>query len=324
MASESAADLERLIAAEHRHPVSPAAAALTSAILDRHPGAVAGILFYGSCLRRNVGEGVHDFYVLVDSYDTAYESTRLRILNKLLPPNVFYLEAQENGETVRAKYAVISLDDFSHATGRGCLSPYIWARFAQPSLLVHVRDESTRTRIVRDLAQAATTLVERLFVFLPAHGDQQRFTLSALWQEAFRRTYTSELRGEQPTTIRQIYEDNAERYHAVARSALRRLRDNAVILRVTERGDAVEVRVHRATRLQGQLRWHLTRPLSKTITFVRLLKSATTFGDWIPYILWKVERHSGERVEVSERQRRHPFLFGWPVLFRLVRRGHLR
>lgn len=324
MSSESAADLERLVAAEHDHAVSPAATALSEAILARHPGAVAGILFYGSCLRRNVGEGVHDFYVLVESYDTAYSSTRLRILNKLLPPNVFYLETQENGETVRAKYAVISLDDFSHGAGPTCLYPYIWARFAQPSLLIYVRDESTRTRIVHDLACAATTLIERLFVFLPAHQDQQRFTLSALWQEAFRRTYTSELRGEQPTTVRQIYEDNAARYDAIARSALRRLRDKAVILRVTERGDAVELRVSRGTLLQGRLRWHVTRPLSKIIAFVRLLKSATTFGDWIPYILWKVERHSGERVEISERQRRHPFLFGWPVLFRLVRRGHLR
>jgi len=65
-------------------------------------------------------------------------------------------------------------------------------------------------------------------------------------------------------------------------------------------------------------------PLAKTIAFVRLLKSATTFGDWLPYILWKVERHSGEPLIVSERQRRHPFIFGWPVFLELLRRGVLR
>jgi len=29
-------------------------------------------------------------------------------------------------------------------------------------------------------------------------------------------------------------------------------------------------------------------------------------------------------LEASERQRRHPFLFGWPVLFRAWRSGALR
>ena len=54
------------------------------------------------------------------------------------------------------------------------------------------------------------------------------------------------------------------------------------------------------------------------------MKTAGTFDDWVPYILWKVERHSGEPVEVTDRQRRHPLIFGWPVLFRLLRRRVLR
>jgi len=38
----------------------------------------------------------------------------------------------------------------------------------------------------------------------------------------------------------------------------------------------------------------------------------------VPYILWKLERHTGRPIEVTERQRRHPLLFGWPVLARLL------
>ena len=41
-------------------------------------------------------------------------------------------------------------------------------------------------------------------------------------------------------------------------------------------------------------------------------------------VLWKIERHSGRPVEITERQRRHPFLFAWPVLFRLLRERVLR
>ena len=56
----------------------------------------------------------------------------------------------------------------------------------------------------------------------------------------------------------------------------------------------------------------------------RLLKTAFTFGDWLPYVLWKVERHSGKPVPFSERQRRHPLVFGWPLLFKLLRNRQLR
>ena len=63
----------------------------------------------------------------------------------------------------------------------------------------------------------------------------------------------------------------------------------------------------------------LRRPAAKALAFVQLLKSAFTFGDWLPYALWKLERHTGHRVELTERQRRHPLIFGWPVLLRLLR-----
>ena len=57
---------------------------------------------------------------------------------------------------------------------------------------------------------------------------------------------------------------------------------------------------------------------------VRLFKTALTFDDWLPYVLWKLGRHSGVWVELSERQRRYPLLFGWPVLFKLLRQRALR
>ena len=57
---------------------------------------------------------------------------------------------------------------------------------------------------------------------------------------------------------------------------------------------------------------------------MRLLKTAFTFGDWVPYVLWKLERHTGRRIEPSERQRRHPLIFGWPIILPLLLRRNLR
>ncbi len=44
----------------------------------------------------------------------------------------------------------------------------------------------------------------------------------------------------------------------------------------------------------------------------------------MPYALWKLERHTGTHIEYSERQRRHPFIWGWPLVFRVLRNRDLR
>jgi len=64
--------------------------------------------------------------------------------------------------------------------------------------------------------------------------------------------------------------------------------------------------------------------LAKLVYFVQLLKSAATFGDWLPYVLWKLERHTGKKIVPSERQRRYPFIFGWPLLVRILWQRDLR
>ena len=57
---------------------------------------------------------------------------------------------------------------------------------------------------------------------------------------------------------------------------------------------------------------------------LRLSKAAFTFHDSISYAAWKIERHTGVRVEVTPMLRRHPLLWGFKVSWRLLRRGVMR
>ena len=114
---EAAATLSHRIAEELDCPAPAAARFLTDAILERHGDTVAAVLFYGSCLREDTHEGVLDFYVLVDSYRDAYPSRYLRVVNALVPPNVFFLSRDSELGTLRCKYAVISLADFERGVG---------------------------------------------------------------------------------------------------------------------------------------------------------------------------------------------------------------
>lgn len=315
------------IAEELAHPAPAAAASLSRALRERHGDAVAGILFYGSCLRKDTHEGVLDFYVVVDSYRAVYGGAGWQAAaNALLPPSVIYLEhaSPELGTTLRTKYAVISLRDFEACVAPGCLHPYIWARFAQPAMLTFARDEESRRRLTDATAQAVVTLVQRLVVFLPVRSGAQRFSLAALWLSALRRTYGSELRTEAPETIRGNYEADPDRYDELGTLSLEVLHERGWLEDLAERSHAVEIRMSRHQRLLGRLRWWCLRPLAKTLALLRLLKSAATFGDWLPYVLWKIERHSGVAIEPSARQRRYPLIFGWPVILKLLAGRTLR
>jgi hypothetical protein len=83
------------------------------------------------------------------------------------------------------------------------------------------------------------------------------------------------------------------------------------------------VGLSRGRRLSGKARWALRRGWSKSLNVLRLLKAAGTFANGVDYLSWKIERHSGIKVEVTDRMRRHPRLASWKLLFRMWRSGAL-
>ncbi|UCE87804.1 MAG: hypothetical protein JSU66_08875 [Deltaproteobacteria bacterium] len=317
------AGLEELVAAELWVPAPEAARVLADEIRARHGHAVAAVLFYGSCLRKQTDEGVLDFYVLVDDYASAYSSRWLARANALLPPNVFYLEAETPGGTARCKYAVVSLRDFARGAGPKAIRPAIWARFCQPALAVWTRDEAARRAVLDATVRAVCTATLRALEVLPDEAGLQRFSSEELWLALFEETYGGELRPESADTIRSLHHAAPERYARVLRAALAVLAD-ADELRL--HGDGEKLSATRpADRLRrGRRARRVRRPAAKLVGVAQLLKSAVTFGDWLPYALWKLERHTGTRLEPSERQRRHPFVFAWPLLFHVLRRRELR
>lgn len=317
----AAAALAALLDAELAAPVPVGVARMAEAIRARHGDAAQAVLFYGSCLRRGVVEGVLDYYLIVDDYRRAYRGRFLALLNRALPPNVFYLELEgsEGGERLRAKYAVFSQADFA-ARAAGGPDARVWARFSQPARVVWARDAASRAAVVAAIATATRTAVAQMLCWLPGDGALQRVAPAALWTNGFRETYGSELRGEAGETIDALYAAQAARFDRVAELAL--AADPR--LRVRAAGGALAVESDPRWRAAARRAWRVRRRIAKTLTVLGLLKTTLTFDDWVSYALWKVERHSGRKVELSERQRRRPFVYAWPVLFRLLRDRVLR
>jgi len=313
-------DLHAIVRDELTREPPPAATRIAEAIVSRHGTAVASVLFYGSCLRKETSEGVLDFYVLVDRYRDAYPGRVLAWANALLPPNVFYLEVEGESGVLRSKYAVVSSDDFARGARPAGIRASIWARFCQPAIAVWNRDPEALERAVAAVAQSIATALETALPLVPRAGTTRRFSVETLWQQILRETYASEMRTEAPESIRSLYEAAPDRYAEVTRAALARLATEPGI-EVLETGGEFEV--SGAETRGGRSLGGLHRPLAKAVYVVGLLKSAFTFGDWLPYVLWKLERHTGTKIVPTERQRRHPLVWGWPVLFRVLWRRDL-
>jgi len=317
-----AGGLGSLVATELFRPPPPAAALLAERFVARHGDCVSAVLFYGSCLRGapgvDVPAGVLDFYVLVDRYRDAYGSRALAWANAALPPNVFYLEAETPIGRLRCKYAVISLDDFERGALPGGRRPGIWARFCQPALAVWTRDAAARQRVAAAVEEAILTAVDRVLPLLADADGVARVNSQQLWLRVLRETYAAEWRTESPETIEGLYSANPERYAAATAAALDALEKRGR-LRVARAGARYELEPL-GERSQRPIR----RPIGKLLYFAALLKSIATFGDWLPYALWKLERHTGTRIELTDRQRRHPLIWGWPVLWRVLRQRDLR
>ena len=143
--------LLRLIAIESAGPGPAPVMAVAEVARRRHGEAIIAVLFYGSCLRQpddwehSGDEGrIVDLYLLADRYAGLHRSRFARALNALLPPNVYYVEAPFEGRVVRAKYALVTLDQFERLVSRDTLEPYFWARFAQPTVILWARDDMVR------------------------------------------------------------------------------------------------------------------------------------------------------------------------------------
>lgn len=300
----ASAELTALIAQELAQPVPAAVRTMADAVRARHAAAALGVLFYGSCLRKPetlLADALLDFYLLVDDYKRAYGGAPMAFANKVLPPNVFYLEAQHEGATLRCKYAVISLAQFQDGMSRTADNVSLWARFSQQSRLAWTRDPGTAHSVATACADAVLTMIgnARPLVGSDASGE-------AVWQRAFEETYRAEVRSEGPARAAELVNGDVERYrrtYALARAAI---------------GESVDSSEACAAA------WRRRRRTSKLLNLARLVKATFTFDGALDYVLWKVKRHSGVTLPVTDWQRRHPLLSAPALAWKLYRRGAFR
>jgi predicted nucleotidyltransferase len=285
-------------------------------LLSKYGESVSGIILYGSCLRnQNFEEGIIDLYVVISSYEKAYDKRSLRILNSLLAPNVFYAEVNDNEKKIRAKYALISLEDLNRGV-ENWFHSYIWSRFAQPVRFLYTKDNETKQYLHNIIAKS---VIKFLNLTIAALGPG-RFDTEAIWVNGLTLTYAAELRPEhsnraQDITLQSISDLVHLTQHAAP--AIRGLIEE--LPRGYYQTNTSSRKMKKCIRF-----WRLRRWQGRILSILRLMKAAFTFKDCVDYAAWKIKRHTGINIVVTPILKKHPILFGLTTLWQLLRRNALR
>lgn len=307
--------LRCILAEELQRELPPAVTQLAAQLAQSANGAAAAVLFYGSNLRDARLDGVLDFYVLLDRVGAWPGSRMAAFANRLLPPNVGYVEATVEGHALRAKYALISMAQFRRGVSPEALDTTLWARFSQPCCCAWARSDADRDAATDAVRQAVITAARWAADLGPARGDALSF-----WRTLFAHTYAAEVRVEKGARGDDLVARDAERYARLLPEAWLAA---AMDFDTAEAGELAP-RLTPSSRAAAARRWAVRQRLGKPLNIARLLKAAFTFDGAMDYAMWKVERHSGVRPEVTDWQRRHPLLAAPGLYLRLRKLNVLR
>ena len=306
------AEVANYIFEELTTPVSPIIISFVQKVLGQlRP---LGVLFYGSALREGIeANSLLDFYIIVRHQHDWPRPWVSALWNDLLPPNVEYHEhQQQNGQTIRAKIAILSLAQLQSLTGPQTYNTTVWARFSQPCRLVWAKDNRAFQQIGACIVRACVTAAFWGAVLGPETGKA-----SCFWEALYQQTYGVELRVEQYHRSRHLVERDKQRYEKLLLPCWQMMR----ITCKTQKNGVVSPILTPLQRKKAIRHWRLCQAVGRPLNIMRLLKAAYTFRGGAHYAVWKIQRHSHVKIVVTPFMEKHPLLAGVPLLWSLWRRG---
>jgi hypothetical protein len=283
------ATLQSIVTPRLKEAAPDVVMAMADHVRGLHNG-VSAVLAYGSALRDSQpADTLIDLYVLTEKFEGVSTNPFSHLGCRLVPPNVYYAEMAHQGQIYRAKYAALPLSQLGAKVRSTNSNPYFWARFAQPMRLVWCKDKEAENQLLDFVATACATAC--------ANAGQST-SPSQQWAGLFRETYRTELRPESVDRANAIVETNLKYYESIS-TALKHI-----------------------TPIKPN--WPLRRIAGKALSVIRLIKASFTFQGGADYIAWKIKRHSGVEIRVTDFQRRHPLIAGLLLLPQLLRKGAVR
>lgn len=298
--------LKNILAEENVTP-NARVTSVCEAIAARHSDRVQAFMYYGSSLRDlDDAEKMLDFYVVVDSYRKTHKNPIRALLNRLIPPAVYYYEqTDENGVLSTCKYSIISIAEFEKRCGAHALLSMVWGRFCQPSVMLFPKSKLIAERLMASRETAVKHMAAQIVPLI-----EKPVTSTEFWAKGFYESYRTELRPES---------SEGRAAEIVARYGVRYERLTTALYGTPDK-DGFYI-VPDVTSGPTKTKWFFRRALGKPMTAIRVINSAATFEGGLDYVLRKLKNHSGVTIDPSPFQRKHPVICS-PVLgWKLWRKG---
>jgi hypothetical protein len=279
------------------------------------------VVFFGSRLiGTSPGEGsAADLFVVVENYLRFYEALGSRLptsrhsgimaaLNRVLPPNIIYVQ-DPGGLRAGAKCFIVTEGDLAHALSPDARDHFFRGRLSQRVHIVHARAPRDCAAMERRIEAARALTLEWVPLYVGETFDVMEYCRRMLEV-----SYAGEIRPEARSRVAEVFD---------AQSSFFRLAYGRVMQEAVKEGDLVAAGglFRLSKRPSWRRRWrvgHFFRR-SKFRATLRWFKYMLTFDDWLDYIVHKIERRSGVRVELTKTERRFPIIFLWPKALRLMR-----
>ncbi len=294
---------------------------LARSVVDVAGTQVRAVLLYGSHLFGAAPDrySAHDLVVVVEEYVGTYQELRRRgfthrpprlmaSLAWMLPPNVIAYSPEGADEPI-AKCLIISARHFERELSDRSRDHFMISRMIQQVGVLYVRDAAAERWLDRGLEAARRTVLDWAAPYVATP-----FSAEELTREMIVICYGTEIRPESGSRARSVFE--AQRAYLVDtyEKLLTKALSEGLVVR--------EGHGYRSARRPGpmaRLRRSAYFLFSKLRVTARWLKHVLTFENWLPYVVRKVERRTGMRVELTGLERRLPLIFLWPRLFRVLR-----
>jgi hypothetical protein len=301
------------------------AEALSASLVQAAGGHVRAVVLYGSQLlhTRPDRHSAYDFVVVVTDYRAFYKALKdaaelhrpvwlMSAMAQVLPPNTIAY-TPDDGESGIAKCLIVDSEHFQRALGADPPDHFLLGRLVQRVETVWSASEADASWVDEQLAGARGRVLDWMLPYLETPVDAE-----GLGRRLLEVCYSGEFRPEAKDRSVSIFEAQSDHFRAVFPPVL-------------ERGVAAGLLVREGERFRPSApappalrrRWRRHFAASKARATARWFKHMVTFANWLPYVVRKVERHTGRTIRLTRLERAVPIVFLWPrAIYVLLTRPH--
>jgi len=292
---------------------------------NRYPKGLLAVCAYGSRLSGQLASptSFYDFYLICDNYSRFYKSKFHAIWNSFLPPNVYYLNLGKgslDSPLKTCKYCVISLAHLKREVGPNAKDFYHLGRFSKRQGIVWAAHPEVVDEMACIYLQAA-----RSILYWALRGLPSVFTLEDMVKKCLMLSYEGEVRLEEaPKKVEAIFAAEREYYMKLFGSLIS---DPAHELKgdvhqINE--NTYEKRLPKSQLVRQKTALEKLKKRSKRRAQMRWPKQMLTVKNWQDIILSKLERTWGIKLDLTEKQKKRWWIYGWKYFFKFKREGKFR